>query len=45
MGLSNHRAAKVPMFTVKHKKARLAFAKKMMDYDWDKVNIIIFGVL
>ena len=37
LGLSSHRAARVPMLTKKHMAVRMKFATKMMTYDWQKV--------
>ena len=38
MGLTNHRAAKVPMLTVRHMKTRRQYVKDMILYNWAQVR-------
>ena len=37
MGITSHRAARVPMLTKAHMRKRLQFANRMMTHDWTKV--------
>ena len=40
-GLGSHVAARVPLLSAKHKAARLAFAKKMIYYNWSQACLYL----